>query len=185
MKSIIKITILSILALIFISKGSLFAQVRPEVNLGVRYSSEKLLTYSHNNNPPALELGFGLKFNTAWYTGLDVNFLRTESSISEVSYYYFEIETKRYIFIDKLKRIDLGFSLSPGIVFTDCYLINDFRYVKKNYLSLAGAVFSEYLIVNDFRIVISAGYTSFPFLSYGSQKIRAGSYISAGLKYTF
>jgi hypothetical protein len=49
------------------------SQVKPEVTIGLKFNSELLITTTHDNHPPALEVGGGINLNEPNIFSLKLN----------------------------------------------------------------------------------------------------------------
>ncbi|MDD3744010.1 MAG: hypothetical protein PHX54_10350 [Lentimicrobiaceae bacterium] len=181
----IKIIILGA-AIILISMPSQ-SQVKPEVTIGLKFNSEILITTTHDNHPPALEVGGGINLNEKWYTGINANYFKTKSSITEAKHFLIEIELRRSFGFNAIPKIKLDLSLRPGYFLVDAYSLStstDLDLFKTIAISLNTGI--SYFISNDIKFSVRPGLTCLPQeKSPQTDKQRIGAICEANFSYIF
>lgn len=173
-------------AIILISMSSQ-SQIKPEVTLGLKYNSELLITTTHENHPLALEAGGGLNFNEKWYTGINANYFRTKSSITDAKHFLIEIELRRSFGFKAAPKIKLDLSLRPGYFLVDAYSLStstELDLYKTIAISLSTGM--SYSISNNIKFSVWPGLTWLPQERRPlSDKQRIGAFCGAGFNYIF
>lgn len=150
-------------AAILLISMPLHSQVKPEVTVGLKFNSELLITTTHDNHPPALEVGGGINLNEKWYTGINANYFKTKSSITEAKHFLVEIELRRSFGFNAIPKIKLDLSLRPGYILVDAYSLstsNDLDLYKTIAISLNTGI--SYFISNNIKFTVRPGLTWLP-----------------------
>lgn len=161
-------------------------QIKPEVTLGLKYSSENLFLLTHDNHPLAFEGGAGVGYNEKWYTGINVNYFKTNSTRTDAKYILAEIELRRSFGFPSLPKMSFSLSFSPGYFFISAYShqLESHYTLKTIAISLSSEV--SYSITEHIKLSIWPGFTWLPQESSGiSKKQRIGFFSGAGLTYIF
>ena len=163
------------------------SQVKPEVTVGLKINSELLITTTHDNHPPALEVGGGINLNEKWYTGINANYFKTKSSITEAKHFLIEIELRRSFGFNAVPKIKLDLSLRPGYFLVDAYSLStstDLDLYKTIAISLNTGI--SYFISNNIRFSVRPGLTWLPKeRSPLTDKQRIGAFCGANFSYIF
>jgi hypothetical protein len=163
------------------------SQVKPEVTVGLKFNSELLITTTHDNHPPALEFGGGINLNERWYTGINANYFKTKSSITEAKHFLIEIELRRSFGFSAAPKIKLELSLRPGYFLVDAYSLptsTDLDLYKTIAFSLNTGI--SYFISNNIKFTIRPGLTWLPQeRNRLTDKQRIGAFCGAYFSYIF
>ena len=163
------------------------SQVKPEVTVGLKFNSELLITTTHDNHPPALEVGGGINLNEKWYTGINANYFKTKSSITEAKHFLIEIELRRSFGFNAVPKIKLDLSLRPGYFLVDAYSLStstDLDLYKTIAISLNTGI--SYFISNNIKFSVRPGLTWLPQeRSPLTDKQRIGAFCGANFSYIF
>ena len=163
------------------------SQARPEVTVGLKFNSKTLITTTHDNHPPALEVGGGINLNEKWYTGINANYFKTKSSITEAKHFLIEIEFRRSFGFNAVPKIKLDLSLRPGYFLVDAYSLStstDLELYKTMAISLSTGI--SYLISNNIKFSVRPGLTWLPQERNPlTNKQRIGAFCGANFSYIF
>ena len=163
------------------------SQIKPEVTLGLRYNSDILFRTTHDNHPLALEIGCGINYNEKWYTGVNANYYRTKSSITDAKHYLIEIELRRSLGFKSVPKIRFNLSFRPGYILVDAYSNSSstpLDLYKTMTISVSTGV--SYSFSNHFKFSVWPGVTWLPQESSRlSDKQRIGFFCGSGLTYKF
>ena len=163
------------------------SQVKPEVTLGLKFNSELLITTTHDNHPPALEVGGGINLHEKWYTGISANYFKTKSSITEAKHFLVEIELRRSFGFNAVPKIKIDLSLRPGFILVDAYSLStstDLDLYKTIAVSLNTGI--SYFISNNIKFTLRPGLTWLPQERNPlTDKQRIGAFCGANFCYIF
>ncbi len=161
------------------------SQVKPEVTLGLRYSSEKLFLVTYDNHPLAFEAGGGINFNEKWYTGVNANFFRTKSVTTDAKYILSELELRRSFGFTSLPKMSLFLSFRPGFIFVNAYLSQTESHFNRRTMAISFSPGASYSITDHIKFSIWPGLTWLPQENPGSSKLRTGFFGGTGVTYKF
>ncbi|MCC7575917.1 MAG: hypothetical protein KK926_03650 [Methanomethylovorans sp.] len=174
------------LALILFSLPSQ-SQIKPEVTLGLRYNSDILFRTIHDNHPFAIEVGGGINYNEKWYTGLNANYFRTKSSISDAKHYLLELELRRSFGIEIVPKLNLNLAFRAGFILIDIYsYLAATKIDPYKTMTISASAGASYSVSEHFKFSVWPGLTWLPQESSPlSNKQRIGAFCGAGITYIF
>lgn len=162
------------------------SQIKPEVILGLRYNSDILFRTTHDNHPLAIEAGGGINFNEKWYTGVNANYFRTKSTITDAKHYLIELELRRSLGFTALPKLGFFFLFRPGYIFVNAYSYQQASNNNYKTMTISLSTGVSYSIANHIKVSLWPGITwlpqeSSPFL----YKEKIGFFCGTGLTYKF
>ncbi len=159
------------------------SQIKPEIELGMKYNSRMNIRTTHDKKPIGLIVGFGLITNDKWYSGLRINHFKTESSISKAKHYNLEIEIQRLFNISSLTKFTFGIGIRPGYYIADAFIISAGAYMEPyKAINISANCGASYSLTRYIAIELSPGLTWYP----GEHpKPRIGSFLETGLTFKF
>lgn len=163
------------------------SQIKPEVSLGLRYNSDVLLRTTHDNHPLAMEIGGGINYNEKWYSGINANFFKTKSSITDAKHYLIELELRRSLELKSMPKIDFFLSFRPGYILVDAYAYSSSTQLDLyKTLTISASTGFSYSFSNHFKLSVWPGFTWLPQESSRlSDKQKIGFFSGTGLSYKF
>lgn len=163
------------------------SQIKPEVTLGLRYNSDILFRTTHDNHPLAMEIGGGINYNKKWYTGVNADYFRTKSSITDSKHYLIELELRRSFKLVQLPKFVFNLSFRPGLILVDAYSFSSSTQLDL-YKTLAISISTgvAYSFSNHFKISVWPGFAWLPQESSRiTDKQKIGFFCGTGLSYKF
>jgi hypothetical protein len=172
-----------LIAVIILVCSPISSQIKPEIELGMKYNSRNNILTTHDKKPIGLIVGFGFIASDKWSYGFRINHFKTESSYSKAKHYNLEIETKRLFNISSRPKFSIDVGARLGYYIADAFIISAGAYMEPyKAINVSANCGASYSLTKHIAIDLSPGLTWYP----GKHpRPRIGSFLETGLTFKF